>query len=1127
MKRTAEQLRASDPKSHVWVAASAGTGKTHVLIDRMLRLMLAGASPDRILALTFTKAAANEMQNRLTQRLGQWQGMPADELSRQLELLGAGAEPTTIARARSLFPIVLDLPGGLQLVTIHAFAQGLLASFPVEADLPPGFKTLSERDQRLLERQALNDVIVDAQLTGDRTFLDQLAQLSIQKGESGIRKAVAVMIGNARGLMGFTSGDGLELAVRRFLGVEADATVEGILLDSIRSGLLPHGSIRAFSQGMTDWATKTGLDVAQSLNGWLASSEAEQAAGFEALKKACLTQANEPRKHAILKKRDDLQDLSYEICTAILRVEERRNSVSAAIRASGMLRAGHRVVHRYQALKKAQLAIDYDDMILKTVQLLGPSGMPGYVNWKLDRRFDHALVDEAQDTNEAQWEIIGRLVEDYFEQEASRTRTMFVVGDYKQAIYGFQGTDPRVFEKQAKRIEPLTKAQGRPLDKVDLDLSFRSGPAILQFVDAFIADATPEALGLTDDVPSHRPSRATDPGEVVLWPLLVPPEVDEEAEDSEEPEENDDADRRMAIWLADRISEWLTPGPKRLWLPAKGRYAKPDDILILLRQRSSLMGLLVGRLHENNVPVAGVDRLLLTEPLAVLDLLALIHFAVQPEDDLTLATLLVSPFIGWDHEDIRLLGGGKPGLWEALGKAALTDMKAAEARRFLSAVLSQADRAGPYEFLDTILSGQLDGRRKLLARLGPQANDPIDELLGQALLFEGDHPPALAGFLSWIEADGAIVKRDSESSSGMLRLMTIHGSKGLEAPVVVLADAGRQPQGDKSGFINVVLDGGHEVPLPYSSKEMPAPIAYAVELNAAEKEAEDLRLLYVALTRPADHLFIGGAVGPAAARRLGTDKDKSWHGRLSRVMSGLEPDRIELPGGEGLRLRAGLWTDAADPMDGQISPAAAAHAVVTLNLDPAPALGNPWRPLIPSALPEAPGDGPTAAAAREAALRGTLIHRLFERLPAVPEANREATARRWLEMQGADNHADSILAHVLSLLADPRHSALFGPNALAEAPIAGLVGTRAIAGTVDRLLIEDHRVLVVDFKTGIFVPANLELTPLSHRKQMAAYVAVLSQVFPDRPVEAGLLYTAGPKLIFMGAKELDGLLPLE
>ncbi|MFN3371480.1 MAG: UvrD-helicase domain-containing protein, partial [Sphingomonadaceae bacterium] len=976
-QRTPEQKLAADPARHIFVGASAGTGKTQVLTDRILRILLAGTPPERLLALTFTRAAAAEMRNRVTKRLAHWQGLDDAALDAELAALGLSDLAESRAKARLLFARVLDVPGGLVIQTLHGFAQGVLAAFPLEAGLPPGFRALDDRAATTLKREALSEAIADAQAEGDSGFLDDLGQLAVLKGEQGVLSALDRMIGHAAAFDHYNSGEALTQAVRRWLGVGADEQPGDRLRAAFAPEQFDEAALGALASNLRVWGTKTGLGQAEAIEAWLAADTEGRVAGFPALLRVVMTGDGTLRSfaHAERKAQGTL-GLAETIFNQLTALAEAERAITTAVMAAAALRAGQRVAARYDGLKRAALAIDYDDMVRKAAALLGPAGRPGYVAWKLDSRFDQVLVDEAQDTNELQWHLIGRLVEDFFEPDpdASRGRRLFVVGDQKQAIYGFQGTDPRVLPRVAARLKPQAEAAASPLADVPLDHSFRSGPAVLAVVNALLDDLGPDALGLAAKPGAHVPHRASAPGEVVLWPVLT---VDEEGDEDGAEGAREAADRAMAERLAATIAGWLQPGDTgRLWLPAHGRWARAGDILVLLRARSWLMGALVGRLAARRVPVAGVDRLLLTEPLAVLDLLALVRFATNPEDDLTLAQLLASPFLGWDQEALLRLAHGRRGdLWAALGGAAGTDVRAAEARGWLGEVLALADTVGPYRFLDTILSGPLEGRRRLLARLGPEANDPIDELLARALDFEAREAPGLAAFLHWVEAEASDVKREAEQGGDQVRLMTVHGAKGLEAPVVVLADAAQQARPRPEGWVPIELDGGAHVPLFHPSKpDCPAAVRAAMAARDQLAAEEDRRLLYVALTRAADHLFIGGAVGPKAAKKIGTDEDQSWHGVVGRAMDRIEGvESVQLPGwaAPARRLRIGAWSPPADIEAARVDPDSAAHDTAPgLHLGPAPPPGRPPRPLTPSALPDAPPAGPAGEALKLAARRG-------------------------------------------------------------------------------------------------------------------------------------------------------------
>lgn len=1146
-RRTADQLRASDPGAHVWVSASAGTGKTQVLTDRMLRLMLAGSSPDRILALTFTRAAAAEMQNRLTRRLGQWVSLSDEDLAAQIEVLDVKPEPENLARARALFAESLEVPGGLKVQTLHGFAQSLLAGFPIEAGLPPGFVALDERATAQLQARALSESIAEAASADDSRFLDDLAELAVEQGEGNVRKVLRSMLEHGDGIAAFSTPDAIEPALRRYLGLPEGETADSFLASCLAPGTYDDGRLAAFAAAMEGWGRPSGLELARSAREWMAGDGGTRASNFSMLRKLVLSQKDTPLKHVhAVKKYPELSDIIEDISQDCLFVETRVRGFELLAHASRVLRVGLRYTRHYARLKRAEVAIDYDDMIRLASRLLGAPGMPAWVGWKLDQRFDHILVDEAQDTNARQWSIIRKLAEEYFDGTGSHPgRSLFVVGDYKQAIYGFQGTDPRLFEAERTSVAGHAALVETPLHNVPLDLSFRSGPAILETVDAVLANIGHEALGMQEPPGKHLPYRTSSASEVTVWPLLVPEngagendvaeESAAEAETTEDEANQDEAHRLMARTLARQVAGWLRVGDvERLWLPAHGRWAQPGDILILVRNRTKLMSGLVACLHDEGVPVAGVDRLLLTEPYAVLDLIALMRFAVQPEDDLTLAELLVSPLIGWDHERIRAISGPrKHSLWQALREAAATDPQAEEARQLLAQALAMADYSTPYVFLDTILSGEFQARRRLLARLGEDAIQPIDELLSQALAYEARHHPSLEAFLAWVMADGSEVKRDADAAAAEVRLMTIHGAKGLEAPVVVLADAAHGRKTSRQGYVPVRLPGNpEEIPLFFPTEKHLSGEARGLYEQQKEMEAqEDLRLLYVALTRAADHMFIGGAITARNFEKLKKAEEEGvpkssprWWSRVYGAVSGLAgAELIDAPlwskGGQAIRIRRGEWS-AAQVAD--LHPASAEHMHMgSLTLGKAPPPPRPMRPLTPSRLDPGPAERPATADRRARAERGRRIHSLFQHLPDIEPARRVEVGRKWLQTRGAGAEADDIIRTVLRVIDNPDLADLFGPLALAEAPIAGLINDQVITGTIDRLVVAGRTVRFVDYKTGLYVPAAAEDVHPGYLRQMAAYRAVLAKAFPDYVIEAMLMYTAGPKLIYLPGKLLD------
>ncbi|HEX8527047.1 double-strand break repair helicase AddA [Allosphingosinicella sp.] len=1137
-----EQLAASAPLGHAALSASAGTGKTHVLTARVLRLLLAGVDPPTILCLTFTKAGAAEMAQRIHERLAYWVRLKDEELGRELVALGESPGPGMRARARTLFARVLDARGGgLRIQTIHAFAQGLLAAFPAEAGLVPGFRPMEAREERLLARSTLADLLVRAEQGSDLPLIADLQALSHRMGEGGAEGFLMACARRPEAMAELGAREGIEPRLRRAFGLPA-GDIDQALAEACCDDLFDMATLRRIADANRSWGTPTGLDCFEVIAAWKARSNPERAATLDDIAGLVLTKSGEARKASagLLKASPDYSDHSerlIECCRRLLGMKRLAALVGAL--AAG-LRAGRAFAEAYAAAKRAHGVVDFDDLIRWTEALLSEPGMGGWVRFKLDQATDHILVDEAQDTNASQWSIVGALAEEYFAGEGAggRHRTIFTVGDFKQAIFGFQGTDPRQFEDARRYFEAKARAvrdsalemelpeRRVPPEFLDLsmDLSFRSSPPILGLVDRVIADLGHDALGLPRRPRPHSSHHSGRPGSVMLWKPFAA-ESGDEGEGAGEESWVSDTVRRYAGRLARQIRHWLDH-PFRI--ESKGRALRPEDILILVRRRGELASLLVARLHAEGVPVAGVDRLLLSAPLAVQDLLAAARFALQPLDDLNLASLLVSPLFGWSQDELFQAAFGRSGpLWPHLrGQAA----RHPEALDGLHQLLAMADFATPHLFFETILSGPLQGRRKLFERLGAEARDPVDELLAGALDFESGGTPSLEGFLDWFARGDVEIVRDPAAPLDAVRVMTVHGSKGLQSPILILADACADPDrkggGLRGNFTNFTFPEGPTVPIFRPRKEeLAEPLKSQVEaLDRLERE-EHWRLLYVALTRAEERLYIGGALGPAD--RHGP-AEASWYSAVEAAMTGMG---CEWEGSPlwGSQCRNG---PAESPARSETRRDEARAALPTWLERPAPDEPRPPRPLAPSAAPEGEvAEPPPGPEARRAALRGKLLHQLFERLPEVPERDRTDAADRWLE--GSAGISDptfrsALVADSCAILSDPRFSALFGPESLPEAPIAAVIeGGRVVSGAVDRLLIAEDRILVADFKTGRFVPSTLDEVPAAHLRQMASYAAALRAIFPDRPVEAALLYTAGPLLLTLPSQLLDRYLPAE
>ena len=1119
-----DQARGVVPGDNVWLAASAGTGKTQVLTGRVLRLLLNGVAPGSILGLTFTKAGAAEMATRVRSRLATWVQLSDRDLGDEIFKIGGKLDdPDVRARARTLFAAVIDAPGqGLAFQTIHSFCQSLLGAFPLEAGLSPGFRAIEDSEAALLRRDLLAAIADNAAREGNLPFLRDLSALSEQLGEAetlrwldrcakaseallALPPAIAPQLRSWFDLPQSDPRDWLE----RWCSGSGDTPVNEPGWHDIRAEYIA-------------WGTATGDKMAAIIGDWLAAAPAVRAEGLAKLVSTVFT-ADGRLRADFGKKLAAVADLAERCGDAGRRALQTAAAMTASDRYAVALSAGRHFAGAWATYKQRAGLVDFDDLIAHAMRLLEGDGAL-WIRYKLDQRIDHILVDEAQDTNATQWEIIKRLSEEYFAGEGVRDpalRTVFVVGDYKQAIFGFQGTDPVNFREAEEWFRARGEEAERPFADLSIATSYRCAPAVLDVVDGVARTLGPAQFGLSDDVLiEHRAARGHSGGIVTLWPVEAAADAAGRDEDGDSDEEGwiDDATRRVADRIALQVRRWIDDG-------YDDSAVTPGDVLVLVRKRKELAGLIVARLQARGVPVAGVDRLSLDKPLAVQDVLAAARFAVQPLDDLNLASLLVSPLGGFSQDDLWRFGaarGGSP-LWRHLrAQPELSDRLAP-----LRAMLAMADYVSPYVFFETILSGPIAGRAKLLARLGNAARDPLEELLSQALAFGSDEGPSLHRFLRWFDARDNEIKRETDVAGGEARVMTVHGAKGLEARFVILADAAGNPDAKRATGFDWPVNGALSLPVVGMKKDdQPALLADAQAAQAERDRREHWRLLYVAMTRAREGLFVTGALG----KREEVPAEDSWYAALERGLNAVGARSLDDPSWGASLVHAQRRDRRRDPKV-PVKPLAPPVIPKWVHAPP-PVEPRPLRPLSPSAAAEiaalAVPQPPMADGF--AARRGTLIHALFERLPAVHPDNQRASAARWLAGRARDldeAQRREMIDAALRVINDPAHAALFGPDALAEAPLSALVDGRVIAGTVDRLLVGDAQVEVVDFKTGGFVPDRAEDVPPAYLKQMAAYRAALSVIFSGRLIVASLLYTSAPRLFVLPDELLDAHRPGE
>lgn len=1130
------QRRASDPEASVWVSANAGSGKTHALTTRVARLLLAGNAPERILCLTFTKAAAAEMSARLYKRLGDWAMMTDKALADEIQgLEGSAPDAAMLKEARKLFARAIETPGGLKIQTIHAFCERLLGRFPLEAGVPPHFDILDERSADELMAEVRDAVLRRAGAEQGTALSAALAHVVARVDElafGNLLKEITTQRGNFTELMEGLGGlDGIRAALRLALSVDADETVEGLRAAIAR---LPEAAMRVAAAALAG-GTKTDIERGAALAGFLKMPDS-RTDNLEDYLSVFLTQKNEPRKSLMTTKLAADNPQAAEALAAeqqrILALYGRMRAVAVAEATEAILTLAVAILDAFRDAKRARALLDYDDLISATRELLTRSRMAAWVLYKLDGGIDHILVDEAQDTSPDQWDVIAALAEEFLVGRGARerVRTVFAVGDEKQSIFSFQGADPARFDTMKRYFEKRVKAAERKWDYVPLTRSFRSVPEVLAAVDKVFALAhARDGLTASGEFDDHIAFRASDAGLVEIWPL-------------EEPEEGEEAIvwdapldymtetapmAKLAARIASTIKAWLD---NKEMLAGRGRPIRPGDILILVRRRNAFVGEMVRHLKEQGIAVAGADRMVLTEQLAVMDLLALAHFVLLPNDDLTLATVLKSPLIGLDEDELFDLAFGRKGeLWRTLQEKAHGNPRYAEAEALLSHLLARADYEPPYEFFAHVLAGE-KGRERLLARLGPDAADPIDELLSLALEFERRHAPSLEAFVHWVERGAAEIKRDMDQGRDEVRVMTVHGAKGLEAEIVFMPDTCAVPGGSHDpALLELPLpnDGPKLLLWPVRKKDEDDVSAIARDGHRRIQAEEYRRLLYVAMTRARDRLYVAGYRG------VNPPPPDCWY---ELVCEALLPEAKEAVHADGRPVWRIEGKQKRKPEPVREMAGAAALALPDWARRDASPEPRPSRPLAPSRLPpegmaEPAPVSPRAGDATQRFQRGSLIHRLLETLPEMaPEARRDA-AKRYLELpaHGLDGVACADIEDaVFRVLNDERFAVVFGPGSRAEAPVAGMIdfGGAAfpVTGQIDRLCVTRDAVMVIDYKTNRPPPATPAEVAPAYVAQMAAYRAVLARIYPDREVRCALLWTEGPTLMELPVRMLENAL---
>ncbi len=1076
------QQQASNPKNSAWVFASAGSGKTKILTDRVLRLLLNGVLPHKILCLTFTKVAATEMQNRINKELASWVLLDDDELRNKLSnLSGKSPSEKNLTEARSLFLKILDSESKIKIQTIHSFCQSIIKIFPFEAKITPNFEILESNNEKILLKEAQKDVIRKAR--NNEFYENLIEEISIKINDESFLEIISDLLSKKEEILflkeSFFGIENLIDEIFKNFAIPQNEDEDKIFEQFIEK--INKKEVLNLATSLENSSSSKNIDISQKIQKFFSNQKTDN---FHNYKLAFFTKEDSPRKIYGSEAKDErLLKIIDEQKALIINFNEKLNSLRICNDTAIILRFIDQILESYSNKKKQDSFLDYNDLIVETNKLLMNPDFSNWVKMKMDGSFDHILVDESQDTNHQQWNIIKALSEDFFSGigAGDDNRSIFIVGDEKQSIYSFQGAEANI----SKEIYSyFYEASNEKLQKIELNNSFRSGSEVLNLVDKVFSDQKrKDAISKTSEFKNHNPIRNTK-GKVEVWPQIVP-EKKEKKEQSYEWKfdflESNEEQKEQEI-LAEAIAKKIANGVnKKIKLENRQESLKFGDFMILLRNRTNGFDKSLAKyFNKYNIAFSSQSRVKFGENLLILDLLSSAKFALLTEDDLNLACLLKSPIFNLTEADLLNIclfkNDNKTSIYQSLDKLD----KYKNVKEKLDKIITKSKTLDCFEFFYSLLNKE-NHQKDFLAYFGNENLEIIEKFLSFVRDFSKNNSPSLQKLIEFIDNLNPELSLSSEDRN-KVKITTIHSAKGLQAPIVIMPDCSynfNQLLGAKEK-ISWVDFGNFNLPIWCNKKSQENSIIKShKEKRIKEAKDEYLRLLYVALTRAEDELYIAG---------FGNSKDpECWY----EVVKNSAPELSQpLP--------------EADIVINELKE----ESFKEIKLEQ-----------LKTAPKEFFEEDDVEDQINISKIKGKLIHKILEIFGKSGSQNKE-----WLfkiaknlihEKEILDESLKSdLLKSIKNFLDSKVFDEIFSNNIKCEIDIA----SNNKLYRIDALIEKDEEVLIIDYKSDEEKPDKI---PNQYQEQLLNYKSALEKIYPKKPVRCAILWIKSMEMQFLEQKNKE------